>query len=183
MSFKSFVLVLSVFFLAACSGGQDKSRVGGEESVARVEGHYDYEHSWDYSIPEGHLYVYEEGIMDFNEDGTALDSARQEYKIEFADGDSVLFSYIYISPSRWRLEGDDFYFSGIKEKFRMELNADMKLVAQDTVMAIAKRTYESVRNGIDREIKFHMDTLTTNQLVWSYTYSDGHTDTWEFYKK
>ena len=36
--------------------------------------------------------------------------------------------------------------------------------------------------SIDYEYKFRLDTLTTDLLQWSFTYRDGHSDTWEFYK-
>ena len=90
----------------------------------------------------------------------------------------------YVSPSKWRLEGEDFYFAGIKERFRMEkveglitdgLEKQSKELS-DKVVAV-------VGGSIDYEYKFHLDTLTDNKLQWSFIYRDGHSDTWEFYRE
>ncbi len=51
-----------------------------------------------------------------------------------------------------------------------------------TATDLARRIILNVGKGIARETKFHLDKLTPQELVWSYTYSDGHTDTWEFYR-
>ena len=31
-----------------------------------------------------------------------------------------------------------------------------------------------------RKFDFHIDTLSTDRLQWSFAYRDGHRDTWEF---
>ena len=87
----------------------------------QVWGYYTYEHGWSYDTKEGHITASETGTMDFYPDGTALDSARQEYVIVLNNGGKVTCVYNYISPSRWRLDGEDFYFAGIEESFRMEV--------------------------------------------------------------
>lgn len=154
-----------------------------EPAPAQVEGHYNYQHGWSYDIEEGHIDVHETGTMDFYPDGSALDSARQVYKVALNDGGSVTWVFNYVSPSRWRVEGDDFYFAGIEDVFRMEL-IDTKLEGCDEsqVTEVAKRILKSVRGSISRETKFHLAKLTDKELVWSLTYRNGHTDTWKFYR-
>ena len=123
-----------------------------------------------------HLDVYETGTMDFHPDGTALDSARQVYIATLQNGKKVTYVFNYVSPSKWRLEGEDFYFAGIKESFRMEV-FDGEPEAE-----LAQEIIKVVSGSIDYEYKFHLDTLTEKKLQWSFTYRDGHRDTWEFYR-
>lgn len=141
-----------------------------------VDGHYVYEHSFDYDLEGNHFDVHETGTMDFYADGTALDSARQVYAATLHNGDTLTWVYNYISPSRWRLVGEDFFFAGINERFRMEL---MEGEATDLTQKIID-TYSA---GIDYEYKFHLDTLTDDLLQWSFIYRDGHLDTWRFYRE
>jgi len=87
----------------------------------------------------------------------------------------------YISPSRWRVEGEDFYFVGLAESFRMDLvEIITENCTEERASSLSDGIVESVRTGIAREIKFHLDKLTKKQLVWSYCYPDGHRDTWTF---
>ena len=139
-----------------------------------VEGHYDYEHAFSYDMEGSHFDVSETGTMDFYADGTALDSARQVYQVSISDGDTATWVFNYVSPSCWRLEDEDFYFAGVKERFRMELT-DV-----DTVPALAQKIIDTYSGSIDYEYKFHLDTLTSDRLQWSFTYRDGHSDTWVF---
>lgn len=148
----------------------------------RVEGNYVYEHGWNYDIAEGHIDVHETGTMDFFNDGTALDSARQVYTVNLNSGGTIKWVFNYISPSRWRVEGEDFYFSGQKENFRMEL-IESEVDGCADQPELASRIIGSVSGGIDRETKFHLAGLTRDGLTWSYTYPDGHTDTWEFNRR
>ena len=115
--------------------------------------------------------------MDFFADSTALDSARQVYFITSEAGDTTTVVFNYVSPSRWHLDGEDFYFAGIKEDFRMDV------VAGDTTSLLPQKIITVVGGSIDYEYKFHLDTLTADLLQWSFTYRDGHSDTWRFYKK
>lgn len=161
------ILLTTTYFLSA----QDIS--------SRVVGHYTYEHGWSYTTKEGHFTAHETGTMDFYPDGTALDSAQQNYVVDA--GGKMHFLFNYISPSRWRVEGEDFYFAGIEESFRMEV-LDMETVEPDRATVLANSIIGNARGGIAREVKFHLDKLTDRELVWSYTYPDGHTDTWEFYR-
>ena len=169
------VIALSVVVLAACKS--DKAAV----QTAQVPGHYTYQHGWNYDVKEGHIDVHETGTMDFYRDGTALDSARQVYEVTLKSGGIVTWVFNYVSPSKWRLEGEDFYFSGVEESFRMELK-EVNTVRCDSELDLARRIMAIVRGSIARETKFHLNKLTTDELQWSYTYSDGHTDTWEFYR-
>ncbi|MBR5174716.1 MAG: hypothetical protein IKW89_02165 [Bacteroidales bacterium] len=148
----------------------------------RVEGNYVYEHGWNYDISEGHIDVHETGTMDFFQDGTALDSARQVYSVTLSDGGKVKWVFNYISPSRWRVEGEDFYFAGEEDSFRMEL-IETFTEGSDEQAELAARIIKSVSGGIGRETKFHLAELSRDELVWSYTYPDGHTDTWEFRRR
>lgn len=150
--------------------------------VPRVEGNYVYEHGWNYDIKEGHIDVHETGTMDFFEDGTALDSARQVYTVTLKDGGNVKWVFNYISPSRWRVDGEDFYFSGDEDSFRMELVSSVADGCGDQ-SELASRIIQSVSGSIGRETKFHLAGLTRDELIWSYTYPDGHTDTWEFSRR
>lgn len=155
-----------------------------QKSEPQVEGHYTYQHGWNYDIDEGNIDVHETGTMDFYKDSTALDSARQVYKVTFNDGSKATWVFNYVSPSLWHVEGEDFYFAGVEETFRMELienTADG--CDKEKSKELAQKTVEGVSGGIAREIKFHLASLTEKELVWSYTYSDGHTDTWEFYRE
>lgn len=148
-----------------------------ERYNVRVEGHYTYEHSFNYDLGGNHLEVSETGTMDFYPDGTAFDSARQVYTATMKDGRRVTWVYNYISPSLWRLEGENLYFAGVREGFRMEVVGDNK------EPELAQKIVDTYKSGIDHEYKFHLDTLTSNLLQWSFTYRDGHSDTWIFYKE
>ena len=147
----------------------------------KVDGHYYYQHGWNYDIAEGHIDVHETGTMDFYDDGTALDSANQVYKVTLNEGGVVTWVFNYVSPSRWRVEGEDFYFAGDEGSFRMEL-LEAKGDGCGEERELAERIVKKVSGSIGRETKFHLAKLTKKELVWSYTYSDGHTDTWEFYR-
>lgn len=144
---------------------------------AQVEGHYTYQHSFNYDLEGNHFDVSETGTMDFYADGTALDSARQVYTATLKDGRKVVWEYNYISPSRWRLEGKDLYFAGVKGKLRMEVVGDCP------ESELAQRIANMYSRSIDYEYKFHLDTLTAEKLQWSFTYRDGHSDTWTFFRK
>ena len=140
----------------------------------QVEGHYTYEHAFNYDLDGNHFDVSETGTMDFYADSTALDSARQVYVVTLADGGTVRWVYNYISPSRWHLEGDTLFFAGVKEGFRMEV------VEGEEELELAQRIAEMYKGSIEYEYKFHLDTLTAEKLQWSFTYRDGHSDTWTF---
>ena len=150
---------------------------GDVQNTPQVEGHYTYEHAFEYDMEGNHMEVSERGTMDFYADSTALDSARQVYVVTLADGDTVQWVYNYVSPSRWHLDGDDFCFAGVKEGFRMEV------VEGEEELALAQRIAEMYKSGIEYEYKFHLDTLTAERLQWSFTYRDGHSDTWVFFRR
>lgn len=158
------ILLTSVFLLTACHQ---------RSSTPQVTGSYTYEHAFNYDMEGNHFDVHETGTMDFYPDGTALDSARQVYDVTLQDGDTLTWVYNYISPSRWRLVGDTLFFAGTKEGFRME-------VTEGTPTELALRIADLYRRGIDYEYHFHLDTLTTDRLQWSFTYRGGHSDTWRF---
>ena len=164
-----FAVVAFLVAAASCCMAQNTSS-------AQVPGHYTYEHAFDYDLDGAHLDVHETGTMDFHPDGTALDSARQVYTATLQDGTTVTYVFNYVSPSKWRLEGEDFYFAGIKESFRMEV------VDGEPEAELAQEIVKVVSGSIDYEYKFHLDTLTDQKLQWSFTYRDGHRDTWEFYR-
>ena len=123
-------IVLSVVMMTACKGGN------GPVQPPQVEGHYTYEHA-------------------FN----------------------------YVSPSRWHLDGEDFHFAGLKENFRMEL-VETAIGSCDSTRAaeLAQQIVKVVGGSIDYEYKFHLDSLTSQKMQWSFAYPDGHSDTWEFYR-
>lgn len=162
--------------------------------AAEIEGHYAYEHSWSYDLDGWHISVHETGTMDFYDDGTALDYAIQVYEFTLLNsGCKASRQYLYFSPSRWRVEGDDFYFSGIKDSFppvklsRSGCNAvrvrDISCLSEEewkNVDELAKRIIKNTTVNIGKETKFHYSKPSKKVLVWTYTYSDGHTDTWEF---
>ncbi|MCR5549610.1 MAG: hypothetical protein K6F40_01555 [Bacteroidales bacterium] len=143
-----------------------------------MPGHYIYFHEFAYDLQDAHLKVRESGTMDFHPDGTALDSARQVYTATLQNGKKVTYVFNYVSPSKWRLEGEDFYFAGIKKSFRMELVEPYKEKEDELAQEIIK----VISGSIDYEYKFHLDTLTDHKLQWSFTYRDGHSDTWEFFR-
>ena len=163
--------VVAVFLIVAvsCCTVQNTS--------AKVPGHYTYKHAFEYDLDGNHFKVSETGTMDFHPDGTALDSARQVYIATLQNGKKVTYVFNYVSPSKWRLEGEDFYFAGIKESFRMEV------VDGEPEAELAQEIIKVVSGSIDYEYKFHLDTLTEKKLQWSFTYRDGHRDTWEFYRE
>ncbi len=166
-----FAVVAFLVAAASCCMAQNTSS-------AQVPGHYTYEHVFNYDLKGAHLDVHETGTMDFHPDGTALDSARQVYTATLQDGTTVTYVFNYVSPSKWRLEGEDFYFAGIKESFRMELVESDKEKEDELAQEIIK----VISGSIDYEYKFHLDTLTDHKLQWSFTYRDGHSDTWKFYR-
>lgn len=150
-----------------------------QNTSAKVPGHYTYKHAFEYDLDGNHFKVSETGTMDFHPDGTALDSARQVYTATLQNGKKVTYVFNYVSPSKWRLEGEDFYFAGIKESFRMELVESDKEKEDELAQEIIK----VISGSIDYEYKFHLDTLTEKKLQWSFTYRDGHSDTWKFYRE
>lgn len=176
MRSKLLLLLATAFFAVSCNNTS--------KTEPQVEGHYTYQHGWNYDIDEGNIDVHETGTMDFYKDSTALDSARQVYKVTFNDGSKATWVFNYVSPSLWLVDGEDFYFAGVEETFRMELvESTCEDCNEELSKELAQKTVEGVSGGIAREIKFHLASLTEKELVWSYTYSDGHTDTWEFYRE
>jgi hypothetical protein len=150
----------------------------------KVEGHYTYQHGWNYDIKEGNIDVHETGTMDFYDNGCALDSARQVYKVRFNDGGEATWIFNYVSPSKWHVENEDFYFSGIEESFRMELMENITVNCdKEKSAALAQKIIINVSRGISRETKFHLAELSKEKLMWNYTYSNGNTDTWTFYRQ
>ncbi|MBQ5688863.1 MAG: hypothetical protein IIV21_02775 [Bacteroidales bacterium] len=150
----------------------------------KVEGHYTYQHGWNYDIKEGNIDVHETGTMDFYDNGCALDSARQVYKVRFNDGGEATWIFNYVSPSKWHVENEDFYFSGIEESFRMELLENITVNCDEEKSAeLAQKIINNVSRGISRETKFHLAELSKEKLMWNFTYSNGNTDTWTFYRQ
>lgn len=171
-------LVLAMIAMMAFTNGKTS------EPPAKVEGRYIYVHAFDYDLQGNHLDVHESGTMDFFPDGTAIDSAAQLYSVMMGDSGKVIYVFNYVSPSRWRLDGEDFYFSGIKESFRMEL-VDCSFVGCDSahVAELAQEIIKVVSRSIDYQYKFHLDSLTEKKMQWSFTYRDGHSDTWKFFRQ
>ena len=168
-----FTLILAGLLMAAC---------GGNKPVEpQVEGHYTYEHAFNYDYLGNHFDVSETGTMDFYADGTGLDSAQQVYTVTRPEGDTVTYVFNYVSPSRWSLEGDTFFFAGIKESFRMELVDNAECGMRDE--ELSDKIIKLVSGSIDYQYKFHLDTLTADKMQWSFTYRDGHSDTWEFFRQ
>ena len=163
---KLFLLLSATLLMTACST---------KSSIPPVEGHYTYAHAFNYDLHGAHLDVHETGTMDFLPDGTAIDSARQVYVAVLQEGDTQTFVFNYISPSRWQLEGDTLHFAGIKESFRME-------VTEGEASPLSQEIIQVVGGSIDYAYKFHLDSLTASKMQWSFTYHDGHSDTWEFYR-
>ena len=178
-------VVLTAAVLAL--GGCVSTKVANK--AAEIEGHYKYEHTWCYDIDGNHVLADEEGTMTFYNDGYAIDYVRQSYVVTLQNGCKAYWTYWYFSPSNWRVEGDDFYFAGINSLFRLNKegrinfyedscdNAEIRKMAGE----LEDRIRTSVRKKIGRETKFRYSKPTEKELVWSYTYPDGHTDTWEFY--
>lgn len=150
----------------------------------KVEGHYVYQHGWNYDIKEGNIDVHETGTMDFYDNGCALDSARQVYKVRFNEGGEATWIFNYVSPSKWHVENEDFYFSGVEESFRMELMENITVNCdKEKSAALAQKIIINVSRGISRETKFHLAELSKEKLMWNFTYSNGNTDTWTFYRQ
>lgn len=170
---KVLLLFFGVVALVAC---------GPTQKAPQVEGNYTYEHAFNYDMEGNHFDVSETGTMDFYADGTALDSARQVYTVTLADGDTVTWVYNYISPSRWRVDGDTLFFAGVKEGFRMEV-IENENQNQNENIELAQKIIGMYSGSIDYEYKFLIDTLTAEKLQWSFTYRDGHSDTWTFYRE
>ena len=140
------ITALSIVVITACKSGNN---INGN---AKVEGHYTYEHAFNYDLKGAHLDVHETGTMDFYPGGTALDSARQVYIATLQDSSIVTWVFNYVSPSKWRLEGEDFYFSGIKESFRMEV------VEGDKENELAQEIIKVVSGSIDYEYLISANT-------------------------
>ncbi|MCR5588088.1 MAG: hypothetical protein K6F72_00550 [Bacteroidales bacterium] len=171
------IIVLATALLAAC---------GTKDKEPQVEGHYTYEHAFNYDMNGNHFDVQETGTMDFYDDSTALDSARQVYTVTRPEGYTVTFVFNYVSPSRWSRDGEDLYFAGLKDSFRMdcrEIRAGMGSDMYDfDPQALSQYIVSIVSGSIDYQYKFHIDSLTADKMQWSFTYRDGHSDTWEFFR-
>lgn len=150
---------------------------GTRHAEPQIEGRYTYQHAFSYDMDSCHFDVSETGTMDFYADSTALDSARQVYVVTLPDSSTTTWVFNYISPSRWHLAGDTLFFAGTKDGFRMEL------MEGDRESEMAHKVVDTYSGGIDYQYKFHLDTLTAERLQWSFTYRDGHSDTWEFYRE
>lgn len=150
---------------------------GTRHAEPQIEGHYTYQHAFSYDMDGCHFDVSETGTMDFYADSTALDSARQVYVVTLPDSSTTTWVFNYISPSRWHLDGDTLFFAGTKDGFRMEL------MEGDRESEMAHKVVDTYSGGIDYQYKFHLDTLTAERLQWSFTYRDGHSDIWEFYRE
>ena len=170
MNKKTFALLgiaAAILFAVACSN---------TPKAPQIEGNYTYQHAFNYDFEGNHFDVSETGTMDFYADSTALDSARQVYVVTLTDGDTFTLVFNCISPSRWSLDGDTLHFAGIKDSFRMEL------IEGDRELELAQKIIDIYSGSCDYGYKFHVDTLTTDLLRWSFTYRDGHSDTWEFFR-
>lgn len=156
---------------------------GTRKEEPRVEGLYCYEHGFEYDLRGDHFDVSETGTISFAPDGSALDSACQTYVATLKEGGRAIFEFNYVSPSLWSLDSVDFRFSGVKDRFRMEV-MKTTLDGCDSVRAadLAAAIVNVVGNGIDYQYVFHLDSLTHDKLQWSYNYADGHSDTWHFYR-
>ena len=175
---KNLTILCSLVLITVCISGRVVAQ------PAQVEGHYTYEHAFNYDLMKCHLDVHETGTMDFASGGSALDSARQVYTATMEDGCKVIYVFNYISPSRWKLEGEDFYFTGIKESFRMELmNTDAGDCDPERAEKLVQEIIKVISGSCDYEYKFHLDVLTEKKMQWSFTYRDGHSDMWEFYRE
>ena len=150
---------------------------GSRHAEPQIEGHYTYQHAFSYDMDSCHFDVSETGTMDFYADSTALDSARQVYVVTLPDSSTTTWVFNYISPSRWHLDDDTLFFAGTKDGFRMEL------MEGDRESEMAHKVVDTYSGGIDYQYKFHLDTLTAERLQWSFTYRDGHSDIWEFYRE
>ena len=167
------MMMKHLFYYLAAAALLMMAACGTRPAAPMVEGHYTYEHAFNYDYQGNHFDVSETGTMDFYTDGTGLDSAQQVYTVTRPEGDTIVYMFDYVSPSHWSLEGDTFYFAGIKEQFRMEPDKEDEL---------SQKIVKLVSSSIDYQYKFHLDTLTADKLQWSFTYRDGHSDTWEFYR-
>ena len=177
------VLAAAVLALGGCV----TSKV--DNKVAEIEGHYKYEHGWSYDLDGNCVAVVQKGTMTFYNDGYALDFATQHYVITLQNGCKAAWNYTYFSPSCWRVEGDDFYFAGTESLFNLSEdllpiqywnNSCDSAGIKEIVMELEQRINKSVKKNIGRETKFRYSKPTEKELVWSCTYPDGHTDTWEF---
>lgn len=171
-----------VRLLLVCLGAVVAS-CGVRQAEPQVEGCYTYEHGFEYDLHGDHFDVSETGSMCFYNDGSALDSACQVYVATLKEGGCVTYEFNYVSPSTWSLDSVDFHFAGIKEQFRMEVMSTT-LNGCDSARAdsLANAIVDVVHRGIGYQYKFHLDSLTHDKLQWSFTYADGHSDTWHFYR-
>ena len=59
----------------------------------------------------------------------------------------------------------------------------MELVEGDSAgIELAQKIIKAYSGSNTYEYLFHLDTLTADLLKWSFTYRDGHSDTWEFHR-
>lgn len=172
---RSFVplAIIAFFLLFACHHASSS-----DAQSLKIEGLYAYQHAFNYDMDGNHFDVHETGTMAFFSDSTALDSARQVYSVSYSNGDTGTLIFNYISPSRWLLTGDTLLFAGVEDRFRMEL-----LNPDSIASPLAQKIIDAYSAGISFEYHFHIDTLTSDCLKWSYTYRNGHSDTWEFHRQ
>lgn len=171
------ILILAVMLLTLSACNTPKN-------IPHVEGHYNYEHAFNYDLYGNHLDVNETGTMDFYSDSSGLDSARQVYVATFKDGGTATIIFNYISPSLWYLDSVDFHFSGIAEKFRMEvIEIKTEDCEPERAAELAQEIIKVIGGSIEYKYIFHLDSLTSQKMQWSYTYRDGHSDTWVFYRE
>lgn len=159
----------------------------GQQAV----GHYTYSHGWAYNVQEGKIQVSETGTMDFYPDGSVTDSALQHYVLLRPDGSKINIDFDYLSPSYWQQEGNVMKFWGDSSRFFMapvKVTVDYPATVADSVRKADRRwAYDfawkqtrTVRGSIHKPYNFQVTRLDNQAMDFSYTYSDGHSDSWHF---
>lgn len=181
----AFTILLAIF-----------SAIQGQVTVPEqqhIPGRYEYTHSWDYAAPDsnGTIHCDETGVLWFYGNGTFADTAFQTHTLHLKEPvrevldrpspdtiaiDTYQFHFHYICPGSWRVDNGKFLFSEHAEGF------DMVLLNESTskwVVGYSNAIEKHSLPNSSRWFTFDIERLDEEWFIWTYTYPDGHKDSWE----
>ena len=155
-----------------------------------IPSHYVYTHSWDYAAPDGNgtIHCDETGTLDFYADGTYADTALQHHylrtkvresegwRAETSEAETYQFDFMYYCQGRWRVENGKFLFCELAEGFDMVLQNDS---TDQWTTYYADLIEKKTLPNSSRWFTFDIERLDEEWFIWTYTYPNGRTDSWE----
>lgn len=141
-----------------------------------IQGYYEYDHAWDYSITElGSLRCEETGWLMFNPNGTFADLAVQNHYLTLEDSSQLLFVYTYVCHGQWRVNEDGkFLFIEHSQGFVLKEQSVCVLKEgtnsiNDVKLKEMSRKIVSNATPLDYWYTFDIERLDNKWFIWSYT--------------